>query len=54
MPTKAAISNISSSTVIITFWMFAAVFTALLIAEVGIMTRQISKGSKIDYESLTD
>ena len=52
MPCSAAISDISVSTVQITFWMFAAVFTAFLAAEIGIMLRQISKGSKSDYDSL--
>ena len=46
MPTTAAVSNIPAGDVILTFWLFAAVFTGFLIAEVGIMTRQISKGSK--------
>ncbi len=54
MPTKAAVSSISTSTVVITFSMFAILFTLLLVAEVGIMVRQISKGSKTDYETLTD
>lgn len=46
LPTVAAISHIDSSTVQITFWMFAAIFTALLIAEIGIMVRQIKIGPK--------
>lgn len=54
MPVQAAISDIPATTVILTFWLFAAMFTAFLAAEVGIMLRQISKGSKIDYESLKD
>lgn len=44
MPTRAAISDIATSTVITTFWMFAAVFTALLCAEMCIMGRRIAKG----------
>lgn len=47
LPTVAAISDIPASTVILTFWLFAAIFTALLIAEVSIMCRQISKKSKL-------
>ena len=43
MPDKAAISAISASTVQLTFWMFAAVFTALLIAEITIMVNQIGR-----------
>ncbi|MDE5960761.1 MAG: cytochrome ubiquinol oxidase subunit I, partial [Duncaniella sp.] len=48
MPDKAAISAISASTVQLTFWMFAAVFTALLIAEITIMINQIRNGSDRD------
>lgn len=43
MPTRAAISALSASSVRLTFWLFAGVFTALLIAEVGIMLRKIHK-----------
>lgn len=50
MPVQAAISDIPASTVVLTFWLFALMFTAFLAAEVGIMLRQISKGSKTDYE----
>lgn len=50
LPTKAAISAISSSSVITTFWMFAAIFTILLAAEVSILVRQISKASKTNLE----
>ena len=46
LPTQAAISDIPVSSVIVTFWLFAAVFTLLLIAEVSIMCRQISKESQ--------
>lgn len=45
LPTKAAISAVSTSAVITTFWLFAAIFTVLLIVEVSIMMRQISKNS---------
>jgi len=43
MPARAAISAIPAGSVIITFWMFAAVFTALLAAEAVIMVKQIKK-----------
>lgn len=46
MPTMAAVSNIDASAVQVTFWLFAAVFTALAIAEVRIMTKQIKIGPK--------
>lgn len=48
MPTRAAISAISSASVQLTFWMFAAVFTALLIAEITIMLKQIKSGKNED------
>jgi len=50
MPVGIAVSSISTSTVQTTFWLFAALFTALLIAEVSIMTRQIKIGPKIEEE----
>ena len=50
LPTKAAVSAVSSSSVIITFWMFAAIFTALLIAEVSIMVKTTMRESKRNLE----
>ena len=50
LPTKAAISEISSGSVILTFWLFAAIFTVLLIAEVSIMVKQIQKKSLENLE----
>ncbi|HNW76248.1 MAG TPA: cytochrome ubiquinol oxidase subunit I [Bacteroidales bacterium] len=44
MPTIAAVSQLRSSSVQVTFWIFAAIFTGLLTAEIGIMLRQIKKG----------
>ncbi len=46
MTTTAAVSRISTSAVQVTFWMFAVIFTALAIAEVSIMVRQIKIGPK--------
>ncbi len=46
LPTRAAVSMIDITSVQVTFWMFAALFTTLLIAEVMIMTRQIKLGPK--------
>lgn len=54
MPVQAAISDIPASTVVLTFWLFAIMFTAFLAAEVSIMIRQISKGSKKDFDSKKD
>jgi cytochrome d ubiquinol oxidase subunit I len=44
MPTMAAVTKISSGAVMVTFWLFAVVFTTLLIAEIKIMLRQIKIG----------
>ncbi len=44
MPVNAAISRISTGSVQITFFLFLALFTLLLIAEIGIMFRAIKKG----------
>jgi len=48
LPVGMATSNIGSGSVMFTFWMFAILFTALLIAEVKIMMTQIKKGPKED------
>ena len=50
LPTKAAISEIQAGSVILTFWLFAIIFTVLLIAEVSIMMKQINKRSLTDLE----
>jgi cytochrome d ubiquinol oxidase subunit I len=44
LPTVAAVSKIGAKPVAVTFFLFVALFTALLIAEIRIMTRQIAKG----------
>jgi cytochrome d ubiquinol oxidase subunit I len=46
LPTVAAVSQIDASAVQITFWLFLAIFTALLIAELKIMIKQIKIGPK--------
>jgi cytochrome bd ubiquinol oxidase subunit I len=46
MPTMAAVSKIDSSAVMITFSLFAALFTTLLIAEIMIMVKQVKIGLK--------
>ncbi len=48
MPNIAAVSQIDKSTVQITFFLFFAVFTALLIAEFKIMFTQIKKAKDIN------
>jgi cytochrome d ubiquinol oxidase subunit I len=47
MPAIAAVSKIDSSNVMITFFLFLAVFTSLLIAEIKIMLSQIKKGPEL-------
>ena len=44
LPVGVATSNIGAGNVIVTFWMFAGLFTLLLLAEIKIMLRVISKG----------
>lgn len=46
MTTTAAVSQINTSAVQVTFWLFLLVFTALAIAEVSILTKQIKIGPK--------
>ncbi|TAJ12276.1 cytochrome ubiquinol oxidase subunit I [Marinilabiliaceae bacterium JC017] len=46
MPAMSAVSQIDSSSVMITFWLFAITFVALAIAEVRIMVKQINIGPK--------
>ena len=51
LPTVAAISDIPASSVVVTFWAFAAVFTLLLVAEVGIMVKYVGKKSAVNILS---
>jgi cytochrome d ubiquinol oxidase subunit I len=44
MPTVAAATKINAGSVQVTFWLFAIIFTLLLIAEIKIMTKQIKTG----------
>ena len=48
LPVQAAISNISSDSVKITFFLFLILFTALLLAEIRIMLKQIQKGPEME------
>lgn len=50
MPTGAAISDVTAGSVQTTFWIFAVLFTLLLIAEISIMLRYIGRSSKTDIE----
>ncbi len=44
LPTVASVSRIESGAVAVTFFLFLAIFTALLAAEVTILVKQIKKG----------
>ncbi len=48
LPVQAAISSLEIYSVQITFFLFLLLFTALLIAELGIMYNQFKKGPQID------
>lgn len=48
LPCGVAISDISTGQVVTTFWIFAAIFTLLLVAEVSIMLRFIGHATKSD------
>lgn len=54
LPTVAAVSRIDAASVQVTFWIFAVLFTTLLIAEIGIMTKQIRKGPSDEAPQTTD
>lgn len=43
LPVGAAVSQLSPTSVMTTFFLFLIIFTVLLVAEVRIMTRAISK-----------
>ena len=44
LPVGMATSNVAATSVMITFWLFAILFTSLLIAEIKIMLKQIKVG----------
>ncbi|MDE6396813.1 MAG: cytochrome ubiquinol oxidase subunit I, partial [Muribaculaceae bacterium] len=46
LPTRGAISDIPSSNVELTFWIFAILFTLMLVAEISIMLRFINRASR--------
>ena len=45
MPTRAAVSAVTATSVQITFWIFVVVFVALMAAEISIMVKEIKKAS---------
>ena len=46
LPTVAAVSSVDATSVQVTFWLFVALFTTMLVAEIMIMTKQIKIGPK--------
>ncbi|MCL1942845.1 MAG: cytochrome ubiquinol oxidase subunit I [Candidatus Azobacteroides sp.] len=48
LPTFAAVSRVSTGSVQLTFFLFLIIFTVLLIAEIGIMVKQIKKGPNLE------
>ncbi|MGI6074118.1 MAG: cytochrome ubiquinol oxidase subunit I [Fermentimonas sp.] len=54
LPVDVAVSGVSAGHVVATFWIFAAIFTALLIAEVTIMVKLIKKGPEDVVLSTSD
>lgn len=51
LPTAAAVSSLSASTVLITLCAFVVVYTVLLFIEMGLMLRAIRKGPEPDPET---
>lgn len=50
LPTWAAVSDLGSHSVMITFFLFLILFTTMLVVEINIMKKQIKKGP--EYEAL--
>ena len=44
LPTWAAVSDLQSSSVALTFFLFLILFTTMLAVEISILLRQIKKG----------
>ena len=44
LPVRAAVSSIEASSVMITFALFALLFTVLLVAEINIMVKSVKEG----------
>ena len=48
LPVQVAVSSISAESVRLTFFLFLILFTSLLVAEIGIMVKQIKKGPEAE------
>ena len=51
LPTWAAVSDLQSSSVIITFFLFLILFTTMLVVEINILLKQIKKGPEYGKEA---
>jgi cytochrome d ubiquinol oxidase subunit I len=49
LPTWAAVSDLQSSSVIITFFLFLILFTTMLAVEINILLKQIKKGPEYSH-----
>jgi len=47
LPTWAAVSDLNSGSVALTFFLFLFLFTAMLLVEINIMCKQIKKGPQL-------
>jgi len=47
LPTWAAVSDLNSGSVALTFFLFLFLFTAMLLVEISIMCKQIKKGPQL-------
>jgi cytochrome d ubiquinol oxidase subunit I len=54
LPSIAAVSDLKPASVQLTFWLFLVIFTSLLIAEIGIMVKQIKKGPSQTETQVTE
>ncbi len=49
LPTRAAVSDLHSSSVMITFFLFLILFTTMLAVEISILLKQIAKGPEYEH-----
>jgi len=47
LPTWTAVSDLSSSNIALTFFLFLILFTTMLAVEINIMCKQIKKGPEL-------
>jgi len=54
MPTWVAVSNVGSGSIMLTFFIFLALFTTLLAVEISILLKQIKKGPEKELQEISD